>query len=175
MHPVAQRLSLDERHGEPEPALGGAGIKDAEDVGVLEAGCKTDFAFEALAPDIGGDLVMQDLQGYRAVVPEIMCEVDNGETSAAKLSLDAIPVDKSILEARLFHVLDEVRVGADKLAPIENSIGVEYIARSLAARGQAGGGSSALPARLILVPRRGCSTSVARSSRLINRVRQRYD
>ena len=52
----------------------------------------------------GSDLVVQDLQGDRAVVPEVMGEVDDGETSATKLALDAIPVDKGTLEARSFHV-----------------------------------------------------------------------
>ena len=93
-----------QKNGEPEPPFGGAGIEDAQDVGVLKACGEVDFAFEALAPEVSGDLVMQDLQGDRAVVPEVMGEVDDGETSATKLALDAIPVDKGTLEARSFHV-----------------------------------------------------------------------
>ena len=36
--PVAQRLALDERHREPEPAAGLARIQHGEDVGMLQPG-----------------------------------------------------------------------------------------------------------------------------------------
>jgi hypothetical protein len=46
--PVAERLALDERHGEPEAPRGLAGVVDAQDVRVLEPGGELDLALEAL-------------------------------------------------------------------------------------------------------------------------------
>ncbi len=49
MQPVAQAFALDERHREPELAVGLAGIVDAEDVRVLQPRREADFLLEALA------------------------------------------------------------------------------------------------------------------------------
>ena len=49
--PVAERLALDVRHGEPELPGGLARVVDREDVGVLEAGGELDLALEALGAE----------------------------------------------------------------------------------------------------------------------------
>ena len=49
--PVAERLALDVRHGEPELAGGLARVVDREDVRVLQPGGELDLALEALGAE----------------------------------------------------------------------------------------------------------------------------
>ena len=69
--PLAQRLTLHVRHDVERPGLalvGGAGVEQGEDVGVLEPRQDLDLAQEALASLAADDLGVQDLDRHEAVV-----------------------------------------------------------------------------------------------------------
>ena len=51
LEPFAQTLALDERHREPQPPIGLAGIEHAKNVRVLEACGEADFLLEAIEPE----------------------------------------------------------------------------------------------------------------------------
>ena len=90
--PVAQRLALDVRHGEPEAAGRLARIVDGEDVGMLETGGELDLPLEPVGADGDGELRKQHLQRDGAVVLEVAGEVDGGHPAATELALERIAV-----------------------------------------------------------------------------------
>ena len=96
--PVAERLALDERHGEPELAGRFARVVDGQDVGVLQPGGELDLALEALGAERGGELGEEHLEGDRAVVPEVLGEVDDGHAAAAELALERVAVGECVAQ-----------------------------------------------------------------------------
>ena len=51
-----------------------------------------DLLLEAIGAEAGGNFVVQDLQRDGTVVAEIMCEVDDGETTASEHTLESVPI-----------------------------------------------------------------------------------
>ena len=96
---VAERLALDERHGEPQAAGGLARVVDRQDMRVLEPGGELDLALEPLGAEGGGELGEEDLEGDRAVVPEVLGQVDDGHAAAAELTLERVAVRECIAQA----------------------------------------------------------------------------
>jgi hypothetical protein len=93
---VAQRLALDEGHGEPEPPADIARVEDAEDVRMLKACGELDLALEPFCAEGLRDLGVQDFQRDGSVVPEIVREVHDGKATASELALDAKAVLQSL-------------------------------------------------------------------------------
>ena len=79
---VAETLPFDEGHGEPELPGGFPGVMNSEDMGVLQAGGEPDFTLEAFGAERRRQLGVQHLEGDRAVVPEVVGEVDRGHAAA---------------------------------------------------------------------------------------------
>ena len=96
--PVAQGLALDERHHIVEQAVGFTGIDEPEDVRMLELGSEPDLALEAIAPHGDRQLGMKDLDGNLAAVTDVLRQEDGRHASAAKLSLDLVPVSQPIMQ-----------------------------------------------------------------------------
>jgi hypothetical protein len=69
-----------------------------QNVRVLEPGDELDLALEALRTEGGGDLGVEDLERDRAVVPQIMGEVDDSHPTTSELALDAVAVGQDGLE-----------------------------------------------------------------------------
>jgi hypothetical protein len=94
--PLTEALPIYVRHGVPElvGAVGspcaGAGIEDRQDVGMLEPGGDPDLVEEALGPECGRQIGMQHLEGYRAVVPQIVGEIDGRHTAPANLAVEPV-------------------------------------------------------------------------------------
>ncbi|MBX6331397.1 MAG: hypothetical protein IRY91_06100 [Gemmatimonadaceae bacterium] len=88
----AQRLALDERHGEPEPPRGGAGVVDGEDVRVLQPRGEPDLPLEAGGAERLGDLGVEHLERDRAVVLAVAGEIDRGHSPAAELALERVAI-----------------------------------------------------------------------------------
>ena len=65
---------------------------------MLEPGGEADLALEALGAERGGELGMQDLEGDRPVVAEVVGEVDRGHAAAAELALDRVAAGESCLQ-----------------------------------------------------------------------------
>jgi hypothetical protein len=97
--PVAEAFALDERHREPQAAGGLARVVDRQDVGMLEPGGELDLALEPLGAEGGGELGEEDLEGDRAVVAEILGQVDDGHATAAELALERVAVGEGIAQA----------------------------------------------------------------------------
>jgi hypothetical protein len=95
--PVAQRLSLDVRHGEPELPAGLAGVMDGQDVRMLQPGGQPDLPLEPLGAQRRGQLGQEDFQRDRPVVPEVLGQVDRGHAPAAELALDRVSSLQSFL------------------------------------------------------------------------------
>ena len=90
--PVAERLALHVRHGEPQPAArrpsGLPGVQHGQDVGMLQPGGEPDLALEALRAERLPQLGMEHLEGDGAVVLEVAGEIDRGHAAAAELALE---------------------------------------------------------------------------------------
>src|SRR6185503_2529972 len=96
VQPIAERLAVDERHGEPENVRAavrpphGAAVEDREDVRMLEPCREADLPLEPLGAEGGGDLGMEDLERDGAVVPQVSREPDGGHAAAAQLALERV-------------------------------------------------------------------------------------
>jgi hypothetical protein len=63
---------------------------------MLESGGEVDFAPKAIGAQDGGQLGAEDLQGNRAVVFEVLGEVDRGHPAAPELALDRVAIAEGI-------------------------------------------------------------------------------
>jgi hypothetical protein len=97
--PVAERLALDERHGEPEAPRRFARVVDRQDVGMLQAGGEADLALKALGPEGGRELGEEDLEGDGAVVAEVLGQIHDGHAAAAELALERIAIGEGVAQA----------------------------------------------------------------------------
>ena len=59
---------------------------------MVEPGRRADLAEKAVGADCGSKLRVEDLKRDRAVVLEVLGEVDRGHAPAPELALDAVPV-----------------------------------------------------------------------------------
>ena len=98
--PVAERLALDERHGEPELAGGLARVVDREDVRVLQPGGELDLALEALGAERVSEIGVQHLERDRPVVPQVLGEEDGGHAAAPELALEGVRCGERRLQLR---------------------------------------------------------------------------
>jgi hypothetical protein len=57
-------------------------------MGMLEAGCDLDLLHKALGAERMGQLLVQDLEGDRPIVPEIARQVDGGHAAPAEFALE---------------------------------------------------------------------------------------
>src|SRR5215207_1685771 len=96
--PVTKTLALHVRHGIPQEPRRFPRVKDRQDMWMVEPGGELDLALEALGPDSGGELGVEDLQGDRAVVAQSVGEKDSGHAAAPKLPLDAVAIRKATRE-----------------------------------------------------------------------------
>jgi hypothetical protein len=72
---------------------------------VSSAACGADLTLEAVRAECGGQLGMEDLQRDRAVVLEVVSEVDGGHPTASELALDDVAICQSGFErvSRIGH------------------------------------------------------------------------
>ena len=99
LHAVAEGLPRDVGHDvvEQPPAIVGGGldhaaVEEGQDVRMVELGGDGDLAEEPLGAERVGELGVEDLDRHRAVVLEIVREVDGGHAALAQLPLDAVAV-----------------------------------------------------------------------------------
>ena len=62
---------------------------------MLEPGGELDLALEALGAEGGSQLGVEDLERDRAVVPEVLGEVDRGHAAPAELTLEPVAVGQA--------------------------------------------------------------------------------
>jgi hypothetical protein len=98
VQPVAKRLPLDERHGEPEIAVGLAAVVHRQDVGMLEPSGETDLALEALGAEGVPEVRMQHLEGDGPVVAEIVRQVDGRHAAVTELAVDGVALGEACSE-----------------------------------------------------------------------------
>ena len=67
---------------------------------MLQAGREADLALEALRPERGRELRVQDLEGDRPVVPHVLGEIDGSHPAAPELPLERVAPAQSALELR---------------------------------------------------------------------------
>src|SRR6267143_1636340 len=89
---AAQGLAFDEWHHVIEETGGVARVIERQDVGVAEARRDFDLAQEALAAERGRELRLQDLDGDRAPVLEILGAEHGRHAAATDLTLDRVAV-----------------------------------------------------------------------------------
>ena len=94
---LPQAFAIDHRHSVPQEAVGLAGVVHCEDMGMPKPGGHPNLAEETLA-QLGAELGMEHLEGDRAVVPQVVGEVDRGHAAPAQLTLHAISVPERGLE-----------------------------------------------------------------------------
>ena len=102
---LAQRSSLDERHGEERHAVGLAGRDHGDDVRVLQARDELNLAMEAIEAHAAGDVGRQQLDHDLAVESPLGGEEDVTHPPATELALDRVVVAERGLEsvAKLGH------------------------------------------------------------------------
>jgi hypothetical protein len=76
LQPVPQRLNFDEWHRVVHEAAHLPRVEQGQDVWVVEAGGDADFAKEPVGAQRGGGFGAENLEGDRAVVLEVLSEVD---------------------------------------------------------------------------------------------------
>jgi hypothetical protein len=87
-----ERLALDVGHGEPELAVGIAGVVDRQDMRMLQPGRRADLAKEPLAAEALRERGEQDLEGDG----EIVGEVDDGHAPAPELPLKRVSLPQRL-------------------------------------------------------------------------------
>src|SRR5262245_33034666 len=87
---IAQALAGDERHREPELAVGLAGIVNAEDVRMLQASRQPDLLLEAIGSEGRRDFRVKDLQRHRTVVTTVLREIDRRKPAAPELTVNRV-------------------------------------------------------------------------------------
>ena len=95
LQPGSQGLPAHVWHDVEELSVRGAAVEQREDVGVLEARGGLDLAQEPLTAQRGGQLGMEDLDGDRTVVAEVVGQIHGGHATSPELALDAVTVGKS--------------------------------------------------------------------------------
>ena len=88
--PVAEGLSLHERHHVEEEGVRLPRVEEGKDVGVLQVGGEPDLREEALGPDHRGQLRPEHLHRDPAVVAEVLREVDRRHPARADLVFEPI-------------------------------------------------------------------------------------
>ena len=96
--PVAQRLTLNEGHREPEPPRALTGIEHGEDVRMLEPRGEPNLALKALGAERAAEIGMQHLEGHVATVPQVVREVDRRHPAGAKRAHDVVRALKGQLQ-----------------------------------------------------------------------------
>ncbi len=96
--PVAERLALDKRHGEPQPSRRLTGIQDREDMRMLEPRGELDLALKALRAQTGGEVRMEHLEGHGALVLDVLGEVDRRHAPAPELAFEQVAVAEGLSE-----------------------------------------------------------------------------
>src|SRR5690606_33687293 len=116
--PGAQRLALDELHGEVDAVLVLALVEDADDVAVGEAGGGARLPSEATAEVlVHCEMGMHDLQGHDAVQPLVVPAVHGRHSAARDRLLDPVAVVEEQADAggsrrRRAHVSESMGRGA---------------------------------------------------------------
>ena len=67
-------------------------------MGMLQPGGELDLAEEAVRPQCGREVGMEDLERDRTVVPEVAGQKDRGHAPTAELALDRVPVAQSVAQ-----------------------------------------------------------------------------
>ena len=99
LHAVTERLPRDVGHDvvqQPPARVAGrldhAAVEEGEDVRMVELGGDGDLAEEPLGAERVGEFRVEDLDRHRAIVLEVVREVDGGHAALAELALDAVAV-----------------------------------------------------------------------------------
>ena len=93
--PLAQGLALHVRHDVERTGrrlVGGAGVEQGKDVGVLEPRQDLDLEQEALGGFAGDDLRAQDLDRDGAVVLAVARQIHHRHPAPAQLSVDCVAI-----------------------------------------------------------------------------------
>jgi hypothetical protein len=65
---------------------------------MLQAGGDPDLPHKALGAEREGQILVQDLEGDRPIVPEIAGQVDRGHAAPAQLALEQVAVVEGVCE-----------------------------------------------------------------------------
>ena len=95
---IAERFTRHIRHDVIEEAVGGAGVDQPQNVGMLQVGGDLDLGEETIAADDGAQLGVEDLNGDLAAVLEVFGEIHRGHTALTQLAVEAIAVGESVDE-----------------------------------------------------------------------------
>ena len=95
----AERFPLDVRHDVVQETVGLTRVVEWQDVWVSELRGDFDFAEEPLRPQSGGQVRTENLDRNPPIVLQVVGEVDDRHTAGPNLTLDAITVLESGLEA----------------------------------------------------------------------------
>src|SRR4029077_2261618 len=85
-----ERFAVDVRHDIVELAAGFARVMERKDEWVPEPGQEADLPRESLHTDGGRELLAQDLDGHRAIVPAILRQVDGRHSAPAQFAYNGI-------------------------------------------------------------------------------------
>ena len=92
--PIAERLAFHEGHREPQLTGGFSRIVHRQDVGMLQACGEHDLALKPLGAEHRRDLGMEQLERDRAVMLQVVGEIDRRHPAAPQLPVEAVPVSQ---------------------------------------------------------------------------------
>src|SRR5439155_11464755 len=96
--PLAQRVSVDERHRVIRKAVRFPGAQDPDDVRMLQLRRELNLALEALHTDALAELRRQDLDDHFAAEGALGGHEDTGHPPTAQLALEAIVAGRCLLQ-----------------------------------------------------------------------------
>ena len=122
LEPTPQRFAFHVGHHVVDQAAGLAGIKQRQDMRVLQVGGDPDLTQEAIDPEHGGELGAQHLHGDVTVVLEIPGEVHGRHPTGAELTFNGVLLGEGSLET-LPHVGHGVsKYGSGKRAAMRGAL-----------------------------------------------------
>jgi hypothetical protein len=88
--PFPETLAFDQRHDIVQLPLGRSRVEEWQDMRMLEFGGGVDLGKETLGADRSGKFRQKHLNGYRAVMADILGTIDRGHAPAAQFPLQDV-------------------------------------------------------------------------------------
>src|SRR5215207_6426850 len=109
VEPLPERLAVEKWHDVEQPSIDLARVEKGNDVRMRESCRDLDLSQETLGPHGVGQPCVQELDGDRAVMAQVVGEIDDGHPTVADLTLDAVAVgDRRDGERAIGHQLRSV-------------------------------------------------------------------
>ena len=92
VEPRAERFTFDERHDVKQQPLRLTAVEERQEVRMLQVGRDPDLGQEAFDAEHGAEFRVEHLDGDRAVVADVVRQVDRGHAAGANLAVKSVAI-----------------------------------------------------------------------------------